>query len=307
MAMHPRPNPSGIQAVLSRRALLTASTAGLLLGAGLLARTPSEAAASPRAGAPTSADAPPGKAWCTVWEDRFTAGGIDPDVWTVYDGPGQTDLRDQQWNDPSMATVEGGRLVLRAKPIPKNGFPYIAGTMSTAGKRTVGPHGRLTTRQFLHPAVGASVGVVLFGEDIDQVGWPAAGEIDATEIALSRPGAPFGSIHGPGYSGESPISATYDGPLDSLVGRWVTHTLDWEPGLLRWSIDGHAYHEARSDDPRAGGGWPFDASFFVVLTMTVGSFLGGDIDERTWPTGPDGLKTARAEFDFVRFEQLVDC
>jgi beta-glucanase (GH16 family) len=290
---------------LSRRSLLRAGAAGLFLGAvsasGVaLSANASSTASAVRAAADT-------RAWRTVWEDRFLGSALNTSNWTVYDGPGQTDLRDQQWNDPSMVTVGGGRLALRAQPVPKNGFSYIAGSLSSKGKRSVGPHGRLTTRQFLHPGHGASVGVCLFGTNIDEVGWPAAGEIDATEIALSKPGSPFGSAHGPGYSGEAPISATYDGPLDSLVGRWVTHSLEWEPGVLRWAIDGHVYHEARADDPRAGAGWPFDASFFIVLTLTVGSYLGGDVDVSTWPRENGiGTRTARAEFDYIRFEQLVE-
>ncbi len=297
----PRPPSAAPISGLTRRTLLGVGAAGLAVGASSLIGAPAALAQ-----APTAAAAPPGKAWRTVWEDRFLGDRIDPTNWAVYDGPGQTDLRDQQWNDPSMVNVAGGRLALTAQPASKNGFSYIAGTISSKGRRQVGPHGRLTTRQFLHPGYGVSVGVCLFGMNIDSVGWPAAGEIDATEIALSRPGSPFGSAHGPGYSGDSPISGTYSGPLSSLVGRWVTHTLEWEPGVLRWAIDGAVYHEARATDPRAVGGWPFDAPFFVVLTMTVGSYLGGAIDTRTWPKGASGVKTARAEFDFIRFEQLVD-
>ena len=246
-------------------------------------------------------------AWTTVWEDRFENGTLDPAVWTRYDSAGQTDLRDQQWNDPSMVTIEDGRLVLRAQPVPTNGFGYRAGTVTTRDKVAVGPVGRLTTRQYIRPGNGVGLGVVLFGTNLDDVGWPAAGEIDATEIALSRPGSPFGSVHGPGYSGEHPISGTYDGPLDSVLNRWVEHSLEWEPGKLTWSIDGVAYHTAEATDPRAAGGWPFDAEFFVLLTMTVGSWLSGDVDLANWPRDADDVPTARVEFDFIRFEQYLPC
>ena len=245
-------------------------------------------------------------AWTTVWEDRFESGILDPAVWTVYDSAGQTDLRDQQWNHPSMVTVENKSLVLRAQDVATNGFAYRAGTLTTRDKVSVGPFGRLTTRQYIRPGTGAGVGVVLFGTNLDDVGWPAAGEIDATEFSLGRPGAPFGSVHGPGYSGESPISGTYDGPLDSLLNRWVEHTLEWEPGKLTWLIDGVAYHSVESTDPRAAGGWPFDAEFFLVLTMTVGSWASGDVDLASWPV-VNGVHTARAEFDFIRFEQYLPC
>ena len=244
-------------------------------------------------------------AWTTVWEDRFT-GPLDTSSWTVYDSAGQTDLRDQQWNHPSMVSVENDHLVLRAQDVATNGFAYRGGTLTTRDKVTLGPFGRLTTRQYIRPGTGAGVGVVLFGSNLDQVGWPAAGEIDATEIAVGRPGAPFASIHGPGYSGTNPISSTYTGPLDSVVNRWVEHSLEWEPGLLRWAIDGEVYHEVTSSDPRASGGWPFDNPMFLVLTMTVGSWASGDVDLATWPV-VNGVHEASAEFDFIRFEQYLPC
>lgn len=283
---------------LSRRqfALLGAGAIAGLAGAGAIARA---------VAAPTQAAAQ--YAWTTVWEDRFENGSLDPAVWTVYDSAGQTDLRDQQWNHPSMVSVEGGRLVLRAQDVPTNGFAYRGGTLTTRNKVALGPFGRLTSRQYVRPGTGVGLGVVLFGANLDAVGWPAAGEIDATELALGRPGAPFASVHGPGYSGTNPISATYDGSLDSLLNRWVDHTLEWEEGHVRWAIDGEVYHEVDASDPRAAGGWPFDQEQFLVLTMTVGSWASGDVDVSTWPVDVNGTRTARAEFDFIRFEQYLPC
>lgn len=298
---------SNRQSRLTRRSLLGIG-AIVAIGGALTLGTPSVTVPASASAHSTLAPAPEGKEWATVWEDRFLDDELDETVWTRYDGPGQGDLRDQQYNNPDMVEVRDGRLVLTAEATPKNGFAYSAGTVSTAGKQTIGPFGRLTTRQYLYPGNGLSFGVVLFGEDLEDVGWPEAGEIDATEISLARPGSPFGSVHGPGYSGSSPISATYDGPLDSLAGRWVDHTLEWEPGVLRWAIDGQIYHEARASDSRASAGWPFDdRPYFVVLTTTVGSWLGGDVDLSTWPKNSAGVSSTRAEIDYIRFEQLVDC
>ena len=276
-----------------------------ILGASAIAGLAAAATITKALAAPVAAEVE--YAWTTVWEDRFDGTALDESNWTVYDSAGQTDLRDQQWNHPSMVSVEDGRLVLRAQDVATNGFAYRGGTLTTRDKVNLGPSGRLTTRQYVRPGAGVGLGVVLFGANLSQVGWPQAGEIDATELALARPGAPFASIHGPGYSGENPISATYDGALDSLLNRWVEHSLEWEPGKLTWAIDGEVYHEASSSDPRAAGGWPFDQEQFLVLTMTVGSWASGDVDLSTWPIDGNGIHTARAEFDFVRFEQYLPC
>ena len=128
------------------------------------------------------------------------------------------------------------------------------------------------------------------------------GEIDAVEIALARPGNPFGSVHGPGYSGGSPISAVRSG--DPLTYRWSEHVLEWEPGRISWAVDGEVFHVARSDDPRAAGGWLFDQPFFVTVVVTVGSGASGPVDLATWPQDEDGTRIdAYASVDLLRFEQ----
>ncbi|NQX16606.1 family 16 glycosylhydrolase [Rathayibacter sp. VKM Ac-2857] len=241
--------------------------------------------------------------WVTLWQDDFAGTALDLTSWSTMSGPGQTDLRDQQYNDPGMVSIDGQNLVLKARHEPLNGFAYRAGSITTRNKRVLGPHGRLTTRQFLTPGTGAGLGVCLFGQNIDSVGWPSCGEIDATEIALGRPGSPFGSIHGPGYSGGSPIANTYSGPLPTLAGRWVDHVLDWSPWSITWSIDGTVYHSATPSDPRASAGWPFDQAFFVQLVVTVGSWASGDVNLADWPTGNGGIPEFSAIFDSIRFEQ----
>ncbi|MEK8228910.1 family 16 glycosylhydrolase [Oerskovia sp. M15] len=198
---------------------------------------------------------------------------------------GNRDLGELQYNDPALVSVENGNLVLRAQASGRDGYQYVAGSVSSKDKLTIGPYGRLTTRQLLGPGAGIGFAVALYGEDIDAVGWPACGEIDATEIALARPGSPFASIHGPGYSG-SPISAT--GNVPSLVDRWAEHTLVWEPTRISWAIDGQVYHVAEASDPRAAGGWPFNQPFFITMVLTIGSTLSGPVDVETWPRDAAG-------------------
>lgn len=249
-----------------------------------------------------SSPSPQLEGWDVVWEESFEGLELNPTTWTAADYGGNRDLNELQYNDPGMVRIENGNLVLHARPDNIAGYSFRAGSVSTKDKLTLGPHGRLTTRQLLGPGQGVGFGVCLYGANIDTVGWPACGEIDATEIALARPQSPFASIHGPGYSGGSPISQT--GDVQSVVDRWVEHVLEWEPGRITWSIDGEIYHTAESSDPRAVGGWPFDQPFFVTVVMTIGSYLSGPVDLATWPDDASGTaKDAYAVLDFIRFEQ----
>ncbi|WP_164861519.1 glycoside hydrolase family 16 protein [Microbacterium sp. CPCC 204701] len=226
-------------------------------------------------------------------------------MWTAADYGGNRDLGEQQYNSPSMVSIENGILVLRARRENRDGYPFVAGSISSKDKLAVGPYGRLTTRQLLGPGTGIGFGVCLYGVDIDDVGWPACGEIDATEVALARPSSPFASVHGPGYSGGSPISTTGDVP--SLVDRWAEHSLVWERDRISWAIDGATYAVAEASDARAAGGWPFDKPFFITVVLTIGSALSGLVDEATWPRDTAGHPVdAYAGVDFVRFEQRAE-
>ncbi|MGB6617357.1 MAG: glycoside hydrolase family 16 protein, partial [Trebonia sp.] len=45
----------------------------------------------------------------------------------------------------------------------------------------------------------------LLGTDIGHVGWPACGEIDVMENFGTAPACVYGTVHGPGYCGDSGI------------------------------------------------------------------------------------------------------
>ncbi len=56
-------------------------------------------------------------------------------------------------------------------------------------------------------------------------------------------------------------------------------TLDWEPGRLRWYVDGTKYHTLTPGD--VPGEWVFDHPFFIILNVAVGGFWPGYPDETT--------------------------
>src|SRR2546422_10602510 len=52
----------------------------------------------------------------------------------------------------------------------------------------------------------------MLGDNIGTVGWPQSGEMDIMENIGSEPSINHGSMHGPGYSGGSPLTGTYTLP-----------------------------------------------------------------------------------------------
>ncbi|HTW10364.1 MAG TPA: glycoside hydrolase family 16 protein, partial [Acidimicrobiales bacterium] len=106
----------------------------------------------------------------------------------------------------------------------------------------------------------------MLGEDIDDVGWPACGEIDVLENFGHDPALVSGTVHGPGYS--DGISSSHKAS-ESLAACPHVYSVTWRPAELSWYIDGHRYATVTPDD-LGGKPWVFDHPFYLLLNLAVG-------------------------------------
>ncbi len=81
----------------------------------------------------------------------------------------------------------------------------------------------------------------LLGDNFSTVGWPNCGEIDVMEEMGSLESKIHGSIHGPGYSGRHALSSSYVLPSGNFHDSFHVFALEWEPGVLRFYVDGQLY------------------------------------------------------------------
>jgi beta-glucanase (GH16 family) len=125
----------------------------------------------------------------------------------------------------------------------------------------------------------------MLGSDIDTVGWPNCGEIDIMENIGREPSANHGSLHGPGYSGWSPLSGIYTLPDGQhFCDAFHVFAVEWEPAAIRFYVDGNLYQTRTPADVPAGRKWVFDHPFFIVLNVAVGGNWPGNPDSTTsWP------------------------
>ncbi len=157
--------------------------------------------------------------------------------------------------------------------------------------------GRLETRALVPRGAGLWPAFWALGTDIDQVGWPQTGEIDIMEHVARLPNRVFGTLHGPGYSGGQAFGNTID--LSSPVAdAFHTFAIEWQPGEIRWYIDGVEYHRATPADV-APNQWVYDHPFFMLLNVAVGGNFGGAVGSET--TFPQKLVV-----DYVRHYQAAD-
>ncbi len=275
------------------------------------------ASASASAAAPTPSDAAPtpsqGEPWLSdelrlAWSDEFDepAGSPpNPDHWghAIGDGTaegipgwGNNELETYTDRAENAATDGEGNLVIRALAADGtedcwNGpCRYTSARLLTAGKMSVG-FGRIEGRVQVPEGAGLWPAFWMLGTNIDQVGWPASGEIDVMEYVGRQPNRLYGTIHGPGYAGSANFGRTID--LDEPVAAaFHVFAIDWKPGLIVWSLDGREYHRATPADV-APNEWPFDQAFFLLLNLAVGGNLGG-------PVAPTTVFPAELRVDYVR-------
>jgi beta-glucanase (GH16 family) len=107
----------------------------------------------------------------------------------------------------------------------------------------------------------------MMGQDFDQVGWPRCGEIDVMENFGKDPKMVHGAAHGPGYTGAD-ITASHRAH-SSLAKDFHVYSVVWEPGRIRWYLDGRRYATVTPAD-LGSRTWAFDHEFFLLVNVAVG-------------------------------------
>ncbi len=253
--------------------------------------SPSPATPTPARPTPTSDPA----SWPLVWSDEFDgpAGSPpDPATWGYDLGDGSAfglvgwgnNERQSYTDSPDNVALDGnGNLLLTVRPAdgtqPCYYGPceYTSARVLTKGLQEF-QYGRLEIRFKVPDGFGLWPAIWLLGTNIDEVSWPASGEIDVMEFVGRRPNEILGTMHGPGYWGSSGYSQTLD------LGRPVFEdfhvaAIEWWPGHIAWFLDGEQYHEATPADV-APNEWAFDHPFYLLLNVAVGGNLGGPVSDQ---------------------------
>lgn len=231
--------------------------------------------------------APAHAQWQLVWSDEFN-GSIGPDwVFETGNGAGGWGNNELEYYRRENATIENGALVITAKKENYGGFRYTSARMKTQGKRSF-RYGRMEARMKLPARMGLWPAFWMLGANIDQVGWPASGEIDVMEQVNNAPDV-YGTVHWQANDGSY---ASYGGHMSTSVTDWHVYAVEWDPTAIRWFVDGTQYHVIDITNG-AGGTDEFQRDFFLLLNMAVGgNWPGFNIDESALP--------AKMYVDYVR-------
>jgi beta-glucanase (GH16 family) len=248
-------------------------------------------------GSSSSAPAPPANpvadtypyngTWTLTWSDEFDgANGSLPDAakWVMETGGngwGNNEL-ETYTSRAQNAHVRDGNLVITAAKETYTGTDGITRDYTSARLKTQGlfsqTYGRFEARIKIPQGQGLWPAFWMLGNDITTAGWPTCGEIDIMENIGKEPSIVHGSMHGPGYSGGNALTGTYSLASGAFSDDFHIFSIEWEPKVVRFFVDGTLYETHTPNDVPRSSKWVYDHPFFLLLNVAVG---GG------WPGNPD--------------------
>lgn len=243
----------------------------------------------------------PASRWQLVWADEFDAVELDLESWSVevMPDPYNEELQyypDRTGEDAANVWLEGGMLIIEAREEAYEHRRYTSGRIKTQGKREF-LYGRFEARMRLPDGVGMWPAFWLLGGNIDDVGWPACGEIDVMEGKGRLTHWTSGAIHsGPDPASHRFTAEEYTLPEGDFHTDWHIFAMEWQPERIQWFVDGERFFVADKPANVDRAYWPFDHGhrFFILLNLAV----GGWFDKPHVP--PEGMAPQRLYVDYVR-------
>lgn len=254
--------------------------------------------------------------WRMTWSDEFEGDELDKSRWDYQLGNGFYAYDASQWiygwgnnemqyytDSEANVAVKDGHLVLRAIKESLHQCGYTSGRIRTFKRDGTAlfsqKYGKFEIRAKLPTGQGIWPAFWLLPDASAYGAWPASGEIDIMEARGQEPGKILGTIH---YGARWPENTHSGGEYVFKEGEgfdgWHTYALEWEPGELRWYVDGELYSKktfwwSSSKEVEGKGitpaqetdlnAWPapFDQKFHILLNLAVGGQFLGNPDQTT--------------------------
>ncbi len=254
--------------------------------------------------------------WELAWSDEFDGDAIDRSKWDFDVGNGFYAYDANQWisgwgngelqyytRAADNAFVRDGHLHIRALKESLHGCGYTSARLKTRRKDGHAlfsqRYGRFEIRARLPVGPGLWPAIWMLPQTERYGAWAASGEIDLVEARGQEPRRVLGTLHfGSRWPANTHVSHEYRLPAETTIADFHVYAIEWEPGEIRWYVDGHPYaaqnfwwSSSKTDGPRgvtpAGetdlNPWPapFDQPFYLLLNLAVGGRFPGHPDNQT--------------------------
>ena len=240
-----------------------------------------------------------------AFEDHFDGPLLNRDDWNVeLHDPGWVNEELQQYVDSeeNICLQDGHLLIRPVKTVHADGtVSYTSGRVTTQHKHDF-IYGIFEARLKVPSGKGFLPAFWLMTTDEAQYGqWPRCGEIDIMEVMGDKTRINHGTIHFglPHQQKQGTVTLT-DADFSE---DFHTFALEWQPGVLRWYVDGKLFYEtgswfsAKEDGAKEDFPAPFNHGMYIILNLAVGGSWVGYPDETT------DFEHAVLAVDYVRVYQ----
>jgi len=215
----------------------------------------------------------------------FSEASIDESVFTFELGDG-CDINLCGWGNnelqsysssESNAKIVDGKLVITATEEQTRDFR--SARMITKDKLEF-RFGRIDVRAKLPTGQGIWPAIWMLGANIDDVGWPASGEIDIMEMIGNRPSTVFGTAHW-GNAGDPSTFVSGEFTISEEFNQsFHVFSLVWEEDQITWYVDEEEYHSINRSTV-GNAQYRFNQDFFLIFNIAVGGNFPGNPDLTT--------------------------
>ncbi|GAA0547978.1 carbohydrate-binding protein [Chitinophaga japonensis] len=227
-------------------------------------------------------------AWTMIYNDEFDTDGLpDPAKWKVDPRPkGWTNSEEQVYTDTTHdnARVRNGHLVITGKkdfPTGNPDEPWSSARVISQGKMDF-LYGKVEMRAKLPRARGSWPAFWLMPTHSSYGYWPSSGEIDIMEHVGNNFGKATCAVHTENKNWTNGGDLGGNEILPDLDTVYHVYGVEWWPDSLRFTHDGRAYY-TYVNPHTDWRDWPFDKPFYVILNISIGGGLGGNIVDADWP------------------------
>lgn len=232
-----------------------------------------------------------------TWSDEFDGDKVNTNNWTYEKGNnngwGNNEL--ENYTDRTQNSfVSKGHLIIEARQENLGGNQYTSARMITKQKRSF-KFGRIDIRAKLPKTKGIWPALWMLGSNIDQVSWPACGEIDIMELLGQEPSRVYQTLHyGNDFNSHQSKGSNYTLPGEGFDEKFHVFSMAWEEDQIKILVDNTEVFSANHSG--IGDSYPFNDEFFFIFNVAVGG---------SWPGSPDGSTQfpQRMFVDYVRVFQ----
>jgi len=215
----------------------------------------------------------------TIFYDTFSGNSLDREKWNVIGTDFWVNNEQQVYVDSTVTifTVKGAdakgaenALVLKAHYAPDfityrgNNFDFISGRIDTRDK-VMFTYGTAAARMKLPEGSGYWPAFWALGGGK----WPETGEIDIMEYVGETDWIGV-ALHGPEYSGETPLVNKYFFPEGEDVTDWHVYSVEWTAESFEFKVDDRLVYRVTKPMVEHYGKWAFDNPKFLILNFALG-------------------------------------